>query len=809
MGWLKQDIGYALRFLGKRWGAAAVAVVVMSLGISLTATMFAIIKGVVLTGPDYPDLDRIVFVQTTIPQSQFNQSVRIHDYLDWKEQQTVFEEMAAYFGWTVNLSGNDTRAETFSGARVSASTFRLLGKQALLGRVFTDEEDLIANQDIVILGYHVWVNRFDRDPDIIGKTIRANARPTTVIGIMPEGFRFPELHDMWLPLGVDPGELERRQGPGMAVIGRLSEGSTEEVALTQLRTIAARLEEQFPEANRDIVPVTELWMEIAFVGDETRGLLYTMFVAVLGVLLIACANVANLLFALTIARGKELAIRTAMGASRTRVFSQILAETVVLAAGGALVGVVLSKFSLDLFDRVVTGLGPPPWMVFELSPGVILFVVGISFAAALLSGFLPAFQATRSDVHALLQDQSRGSSSRAVGRWSQSLVVLEVALSCALLVAAGLMVRSTVKVGSSDYGIDRYGILTARLSLPGETYPDSADRKEARERIMRETAALPGVTMTSSSSNLPVMGTSLRFYGVRDRDYVDDSEYAFGGYTHVSPSFFELMDVEVVAGRGFNEGDDADNQLVMIVDERFVERVWPGQDAIGRQVRLGRSDSENPWRTVVGVVRTFEMLQPLSFAARPPEGMFVPIAQGSLSSFNVALRTAGDPLALAGPLRELVTRIDPDIPVNRLDTLEEHVSDASLDVRIIGGMFTIFGVVALILASIGLYAVMAFSVSRRTSEVGIRMALGADGRKILGLILGQGSRPVALGIVVGLGLALLLGRALATFLYNVSPRDPMAFLGIPVLLVLVSVAALLVPAYRAAGIPPVTALRDE
>lgn len=265
----------------------------------------------------------------------------------------------------------------------------------------------------------------------------------------------------------------------------------------------------------------------------------------------------------------------------------------------------------------------------------------------------------------------------------------------------------------------------------------------------------------------------------------------------------------MIAGRSFNEGDDITNQRVMIVDQRFIERTWPGQDAIGKQVRLGRSDSENPWLTVVGVVRTFEMLRPLSFAANPPEGMFVPLAQQPVGGLSVMLRTAGDPLALATPLRELMTRLDPDIPVNRVDSLDEHVADASLDIRIIGGMFLIFGAVALILASIGLYAVMAFSVSRRTSEVGIRMALGADGVRILKLILRQGARPVALGIVIGSALALLLGRALATFLYNVSPLDPLTLLGVPALLALVSVSALLVPATRAAGIAPVVALRDE
>jgi hypothetical protein len=483
--------------------------------------MYGIIKGVVLSGPDYPELERILFLRTTIPQSQFEQSVRLHDYLDWKDQQTVFEEMAAWYGTSVNLSGADLRAETFRGVRLTASTFSLLREQALVGRVFTEAEDLVEDQDIVILGCHVWVNRFDRDPDIIGKTIRANARTTTVVGVMPEGFRFPELHDMWLPLGTDPGQLERREGPGLQVIGRLAPGRGQDEALSQLRAIGTRLEEQFPEANRDIAPLAEPLIDAVFVDEEPKGLLYTMFAAVIGVLLIACANVANLLFAITIARGK---------------------------------GFVLSKFSLDLFTRVVTPLGVPPWMVFELSGGVILFVIGITFAAALVSGFLPALQATRGDVHALLQDQARGSSSRAVGRWSTALVVIEVALSCALLVGAGLMVRSTLQVQQADHGIDRFGVLTARLGLPEVTYPDSTARREVADRLMTELSALPGVNEVSLSSSLPVLGTSLRFYGVGDRDYVDDSEYPFSGYTRVSPGFFDLLDAPIGDGPRVQHG---------------------------------------------------------------------------------------------------------------------------------------------------------------------------------------------------------------------------------------------------------------
>ena len=691
-----------------------------------------------------------------------------------------------------------------------ASTFDLLllQQRPFMGRVFTEEEDLQSDLDITILGYHVWVNRFSRDPDIIGRTIRVNARPTTIIGVMPEGFRFPELHDLWLPLNVNPGELERGEGPQFQVIGRLIVGFEVADAQTQLSTVAARLEQQFPEANENILPDTELWIDAQGVGDETKGLLYTMFAAVIGVLLIACANVANLLFALTMARSKELAIRTAMGAVRRRILRQLLSEALVLSVGGAALGLLLSKFSLDLFTRVLAPLAVPPWMVFELSPAVIGFVVVVTFLAALASGLLPALQATRSNVNSILQDQSRGSSSRSVSRWSTALVTLEVALSCALLVGAGLMVRSTVRVADADFGLDRFGILTADLRLPAVTYSDSTSRKQFADQLERDLAMLPGVSQVALTQYLPILGSELPWYSVLDHDYADDTEYPFGGYTRISEDFFSVIGVEMVAGRSFNSNDALGTEPVVIVDERFVERNWPGQSALGKQVRLGRSDPEGEWMTVVGVVRNFDMRNPMS-TYRTKKGMFAPIAQQPIEFPRIMVRTAGDPLALAEPVRTLVSDLDLDIPVAEINTLESRVDDATLDLYIIGGMFSIFGIVALLLASIGLYAVMAFSVRRRTSEVGIRMALGADGGRIIRLILKQGTVPLGIGLVVGLMLALGLGQALSAFLFDVSPMDPLTFIGIPIVLVLVSLIALLVPAKRAAGVAPVIALREE
>jgi len=462
-----QDIAYALRFLRKRLRFTGVAVIVMALGISLTATIYAIIEGVILKGPDYEALDRIAWMQTTVPESQFYQSVRVHDYLDWKEQQRVFEEMAAFHWENVILSGDGNRAERFGGIRMTSSMFSLLGVEPAIGRAFTPAEDFRPDQDVVLLSHAVWANRYDRDPNIVGRVLRLNARPVTVIGVMPEGFHFPETQDMWMPIEVDPATLQRREGPGLNVMARMAPGVDLDGVRSQLGSVAQRLEQQFPEANRDIVPVVELWKDEFLVDAETKGILYVMFVAVFGVLLIACANVANLLFALTMARGKELAVRTAMGADRWRVLRQLLVESLVLAGGGALIGIALSWASLELFTQQVTRLGPPAWLRFELSPTVLVFVVGITFVSALAAGLVPALFATRADVAGTLRDQGGGGSSRNVNRWSSGLVALEVALSCALLIGAGLMVRTTLAVGEDDYGVEVEGILKASMSLPG------------------------------------------------------------------------------------------------------------------------------------------------------------------------------------------------------------------------------------------------------------------------------------------------------------------------------------------------------
>lgn len=803
------DLRYAVRFLRARAGFTAVAVGVMALGISLTGTVYAIIEGTILRGPDYRDFDRIIQIRTTVPQATFLQSPRIHDYLDWREQQDVFRSMGAWLWWSVTLSGDGTRAERFNGVRLSASTFDLLGVEPILGRRFTPAEDLVEDLDLVVLSHDVWRNRYDADPGIVGTTLRLNARPTTVIGVMPPGFRFPESHDMWMPLGVDPTRYARGEGPGLQVVATPRDGIDIDEASARMRVLGERLARAHPEANRDVVPVLQRWRDVAFIDAELRGLLYTMFVAVVGVLVIACSNVANLLFALTLARGRELAVRTAVGADRWRVLRQLLLESIVLSLAGAVLGIALSWASLKLFTRAVTPLNPPSWIRFELSPTVVLFVVGVSFAAALVAGFLPALQATRADVAAVLRDQSRGGSSRAVGRWSTALVGVEVALSCALLIAAGLMVRTTLAVGGADYGVESERVLTASTSLPVDAYPDPEGRGRLQERIVDELSALPGVAEAAVATALPGLGAPTSRYRLEGESYASERDLPFGMWTVVSPDFFEVLGVTPRSGRSFTTSDRIGAEPVVVVDERFAERHWPGEDPLDRRIRLERGDPDERWMRVVGVVPDVLMTRPDAFGGRPPAGMYGPLAQHPPRSMALLLRTEGDPMGPAASLRPTIAAIDPDLPMEWIDTLAGRQRDALLQFVILGWMFSVFAAVALALASTGLYAVMSFSVSTRRTEVGVRMALGAEPAGIVRLILARGARPLAAGIVVGIGLAVLLGRALESQLYGVTATDAATFGGVPVLLVGVGLLALWIPARRAAGIAPVVALRDE
>ncbi len=578
-----------------------------------------------------------------------------------------------------------------------------------------------------------------------------------------------------------------------------------------MSAIAARLGEQYPDTNAGVGAVVKPYTE-EFVGVEAIRLLYTMLVAVLGVLLIACANVTNLLLARTALRSREVAVRSALGAGRLRVILGILGEAFVLAAAGAVLGLGLAAVGLRFFDQAIRASSPPYWLSFGIDLEVGLFVAGLAMLATLLSGLLPALQASGSRVSEVLKDEGRGASSFRLGRLARGLVVAEIALSCGLLVATGLMVKSVVELRHHDYGFDVGNVFTARIGLFETDYPTPEDRARFFETMRERLAERPGVRAVGVATSLPILGGGREHFALAGQTY-DPQKLPRAREVTVSPGFFEAFGVQPLAGRLFNGHDRRDGLAVALVNQPFAERYFPGESPIGRRLRLGSGEpaaegagAAEPWRTIVGVVPDMALG---GTRKEDPEGIYVPLAQSDVSFVSLVARTEGDPMTIAPAVRETVAGLDPNLPIYWVRTMTEAIHRSAWFVDVFGTIFAVFGLSGLFLAVVGLYGVMAFSVQRRTHEVGIRMALGADSGRILGLMVRQGAIQLGIGVALGLGLALGLAQGIRILLYGVEPWDPGIFATIVAVLLATGLAATILPARRAAVVDPAVALRRD
>ncbi|HUF25514.1 MAG TPA: ABC transporter permease [Gemmatimonadaceae bacterium] len=805
MHFLLQDLRHSARSLAKSPGLALVAVLALSLGIGLTTMMFSIVHGALLRGLPFPDGNRIMVLDRTNPSRNIEgMSVTIHELHDWREQQRSFGALAGFYTGTVNVSGLD-RPERFDGAFVTANTFDVLGATALLGRTFREGEDSPGVEPVIVLGYALWKNRYGGDQNVLGRTIRANGREHTVVGVMPENFGFPVRQEVWLPLQLDPLALPRGEGIQLDVVGRLGAGLTLDQAQVEMNAIAARIAEEYPRTNEGVGARVRPFI-YDYIPEEPRALLWTMLGAVFLVLLIACANVANLLLSRAASRTKEVGIRTALGASRARVIGQFIAEALVLAGVGALLGIGLAWLGVELFVRSIASTSPPYWIDIALHPPVLAFAIGVAALAAVISGIFPALQASRLDVSEILKDESRGSSSMRIGKLSRILVVTEIALSCGLLVGAGLMIKSVTKLRSIDFGFDGEQIFTARVGLPEADYADTLSQTRFWEELHGRLRAMPGVESVSLTTNLPALGSGRSSFAMDGATYNEDREYPLVRRILVSPAYFETFETPVRRGRDFGTQDRAGSLPVGIVNASFAATYFPSADPLGARIRFGASASTQPWVTIVGVV-------PDRFAGnvenQDPEAVYVPISQHAARFMSVAARTRGSAASLAAPVRDAVIGVDADIPIYFVRTHADAVRQNTWFYRVFGSLFMIFGVVALFLAGIGLYAVMAFSVGQRTREVGVRMALGARSLDVVGLVFRQGVVQIAVGMVLGLALAAGVSRLVQTVLFDVQPRDPAIFVGVVLVLASAGALACLLPARRATRIDPMVALRAE
>lgn len=806
MSALIQDLRYGFRLLIKNPGFTLISVITLGLGIGLTTMMFSIVYGALLRGLPFEEGDRIVALSHANPARGWDgMSVDIHDFEVWREQQQSFDAIAAYYSGTVNVRGTE-RAERYDGAWVSANIFRLVRVQPALGRGFQEGEDRPGAEPVVVIGHEMWQSRFGGNPGVVGTTIRANGEEMTIVGVMPQGFAFPGNNDLWLTLRQSAAAEERGTAQSLNVVGRLRDDVTIDQANLQLAAITSRIQLENPGVNEgltsEVIPFTE-----RYIGDEPRQLLLTMLGAVFFVLLIACANVANLLLSRAALRMKEVGIRSAIGASRARVMLQFLTEPLALALAGAALGIVLAWIGIRLFNNAIVDTDPPFWIVIQLDGPALVFVLGVTVFATLASGVLPAFRATGGDMNEILKDESRGSSSFRIGKLSRALVIFEIALSCGLLVAAGLMVKSVTKLRTIDFGFEPASVFTARVGLPEAEYPDSAAQVRFFEELDARLSGLPQARSVVLADALPGLYSPMGSVAVEGETYAEERDYPRAAMITVSPGFFELFGRIPRQGRDFGAQDRAGGMPVAIVNDAFASMHFPDGDAVGRQLRFGGAETQQPWRTIVGIVPDMHVT---GVENEEPAGVYLPATQNPRRFMSIAaLGGGGDPLGLTVPVRDAVAAVDPDIPLYFVDTLRGRLREQTWFYNVFGSIFMVMGFVALFLAAIGLYGVMAFSVSRRTREMGVRMALGASGRDVLGLILRQGMIQLAVGLVIGIALAAGVSQLLSIVLFGVEPRDPMIFGLIVAVLTTVGIVASFVPARRATRVDPMIALRYE
>jgi putative ABC transport system permease protein len=807
-----RDLRYAARSLRGTPGPAAVAGVALALGIGLTTTVFSIVYGALMTGLPYPDGDRVAVVSLANPSRDITRSSpSIQDFVDYRAAQRSFTAVGGYTQGTVNVSGSGagdgaTAAERFNGAWVTADLFTVLGVPPLLGRTFTPAEAAPGGDQVVVLSYALWQHRYGGDRDILGRQIRVNGAPYTVIGVMPQRFDFPDRIAIWLPVQDNPLATKRGEGLHLATVGRLRPGVGLDQASLDLATTARRLAAAYPQADSGYTASVMTYPDWAL-GRQPRQLLYTMLGAVFLVLLIACANVANLLLSRAAHRTKEVGVRVALGASRAQVIRQFLAESTMLALAGAAFGIVIAWVGIHVFNRAIVDSNPPSFIRIGLFPPVLLFAAGAGVVASLAAGIFPAVQSARTDVNEVLKDESRGSSSLHIGRLSKGLVIVEIAFSCALLVAAGLMVKSVTRLRTMDPGFATKTVFTARVGYP-LVYTDTARQQRFFRQLAERVALLPGVQAATTSSGLPgaQQGLGRDRFALEGRTYARPQDQPETRTLSVTPGFFETLDIRLSRGRLLSDQDRETTPAVAVVTQRFVDRFFQSQDPLGRRIRLSPADSTQPWLSIVGVV-------PNVFGGDPqdplPPVVIRPLAQAHSNFVYLSARTQAAPMTLTQQVRTVAAQLEPDLPLYWIMSLDQAIAQPLWFVRVFGTMFVIFGGIALFLAAVGLYAVMSFSVSRRTREIGIRMALGAEAVRVVRMIIRQGAVQLAVGMVIGLAAALGVSSFMSVILFDVQPHDAMVFGGVAATLALAGLLASTVPAFRATRVDPLTALRTE
>ena len=821
MNTLLQDLRYGVRMLLKNPGITFVVILALALGIGANTAIFSVVDAVLLRPLPYPESDRLVFLNET-SKAMDEISISYPNFTDWRNQNQVFEKIGVYNRSSYNLTGNG-EAERIITGQVSADMFAALRVNPALGRLFTNDEDKPGGTPVVLLSYPLWQRRFGGQASILNQQITLNGKSYTVIGIMPEGYQYPSRVEMWVPVGQLSGEaswLQRGNHPGLYAVARLKPGVTLAQAKADMDKIGANLEKQYQDSNAGNGVGMRPLIEI-FVGD-IRRMLWFLFGAVAAVLLIACANIANLLLARAQSRQKEMAIRSAMGAGRWRIARQLLTESVLLALIGGTLGLLIAQWGIKLILYISPNAIPRSREI-SLDWRVFVFTIGLSFLTGLLFGLVPAVQAGVVDVHETLKETGRGTSGK---HWLRSsLVVVEVATTLVLLICAGLMIRSFYRLQKVNPGFSYEHLTSFSVSLPAKKYKTIEQQEQFYNKLLEDLRTLPGVEATAAASGLPLGNNGWQTGFVVDgrprppRDQTPLMEACL-----VTPDYFRAMNIPLKRGRYFDDHDDRSSLAgkdvskyedvekemaalnTIVIDEEFARRYWPDEDPVGKRIAMGSEKRPN-FLTVVGVVGRVKM-DGLSQDSNRVQGYF-PYAQIPGAGMTVILKAAGDPNQLIAAVRQQIKSIDPDQPIYSIRTMDDIRAESVAPERLNLTLLSLFAGMALVLAIVGIYGVMSYSVTQRTHEIGIRMAIGAQPRDVFRMIIRQGMILALIGVALGLLGAFILTRLMASMLFGVEPTDPATFAAIAVLLTGVALVACYVPGRRATKVDPVVSLRYE
>jgi putative ABC transport system permease protein len=806
---LLQDVRYAVRTLLKSPGFAAVAIVALALGIGANTAIFSVVKAVLLSPLPYPDPERLVWVRENNPSSNiFDEATSAPNYNDWRTQAQSFEGIAAFANTAMTLTDGTGEPERLPAVSASANFFQVVGVAPALGRGFLPEEETTGKNRVVVISHGLWQRRFGASPQALGQTLTLSGNPYTVVGVASADFkspaRGPKPPELWFPIAFN-FDNSRRRSDYLDIVGRLRTGATIEQAQAELSTIAARLEKEFPSANAGWVVQTQPLHE-RVVGN-VRQALWVLMGIVGFLLLIACANVANLLLARAAGRRQEIAVRSALGAGRGRLVRQLLTESLLLGLAGGGLGLILAAWGVELLVALSPGNIPRLEEV-GLDARVLAFTFGVSVLTGVVFGLLPALSASKTDLsESLKEGGSRGSTAgQGARRLRNSLVIAEIAITAVLLACAGLMIRSFRAIQSVDPGFRPERVMTFDFALPSAKYKEQPQIVNFVDQLTERASGLPGVERAALVDALPLTGgANVLSFVIEGRPDLPPEKVQDAEVFVVTPGYFDVMGIGYVRGERLNEQHREGTPDVVVVNETMARRYWPNEEPIGKRVNLG-DPAKTPWMTVVGIVRD---TRNVGLESAPYPQMYGPAAQFPRRGMSFVARTSADPATLVPALRRELAALDKELPLYNVRTMEQVLADSVSRRRFQMVLIAAFAGVGLLLAAVGIYGVISYSVAQRSHEIGVRMALGARATDILRLVVGQGLGLALLGVGLGLVAALVLTRLMSRLLYGVSTTDPLTFACVSLALLGVAMLACLVPARRATKVDPMIALRYE